>query len=164
MPRRWNFASSSNSLYYWVQDQILTPSDLFVFSYSYVKVSQFLYSTPRISKNELELTNKIDGCLLVFSWNQLIFKQDYQLSIQTVTRKHMRLFLIYINPWQDFFFFFTKIWKYKSCIYYLFLNGMWNIFLLNKNCTMKFVHETVSSVTLKTYFSWYLGSDMSYWL
>ena len=108
MPRRWSFASSSNSLYYWVQDQILTPSDLFVFSYSYVKVSQFLYSTPRISKNELELTNKTDGCLLVFSWNQLIFKQDYQLSIQTVTRKHMRLFLIYINPWQDFFFFSQK--------------------------------------------------------
>ena len=125
MPRRWSFASSSNSLYYWVQDQILTPSDLFVFSYSYVKVSQFLYSTPRISKNELELTNKTDGCLLVFSWNQLIFKQDYQLSIQTVTRKHMRLFLIYINPWQDFFFFFHKNMKIQ--VMYLLSFPKWNV-------------------------------------
>ena len=124
MPRRWSFASSSNSLYYWVQDQILTPSDLFVFSYSYVKVSQFLYSTPRISKNELELTNKTDGCLLVFSWNQLIFKQDYQLSIQTVTRKHMRLFLIYINPWQDFFFFHKNM---KIQVMYLLSFPKWNV-------------------------------------
>ena len=123
MSRRWSFASSSNSLCYWVQDQILTPSDLFVFCYSYVKVSQFLYTTPRISKNEWELTNKIDGCLLVFSWNQLIFKQDYQLSIQTVTRKHMRLFLIYINPWKESFFHKTM----KIQVMYLLSFPKWNV-------------------------------------
>ena len=122
MSRRWSFASSSNSLCYWVQDQILTPSDLFVFCYSYAKVSQFLYTTPRISKNEWKLTNKIDGRLLVFSWNQLVYKQDYQLSIQTVTRKHMRLFHIYINPWKEIFFHKTM----KIQVMYLLSFPKWN--------------------------------------
>ena len=124
IPRRWSFASSRKSLCYWIQDQILSPSDLFVFCYSYVKVSQLLYTNPRISKNEWELTNKVDGRLLVFSWNQLIFKQDYQLSIQTVTRRHMRLFLIYINPWKDFFFFHKTM---KIQVMYLLSFPKWNV-------------------------------------
>ena len=45
-----------------VEDQISTPSDLFDFSYSELKLSECLYTTSRVGKNEWVLVCKIVGC------------------------------------------------------------------------------------------------------
>ena len=56
-----------------VQNQISTPSDLPVFSYSKLKRSECLRTSPRVSKDECTFLTKFLGCHCQSNWNGLFF-------------------------------------------------------------------------------------------
>ena len=56
-----------------VQNQISTPSDLPVFSYSKLKRSECLCTSPRVSNNEWTFVNKILGLSLSVKLEWFVF-------------------------------------------------------------------------------------------